>query len=317
MALLPQSRAKVTSSIRIVIIDYPNALQSAVHGLKELFLIANKIIIDSQFDMQFTVSVVQSDSELGRDRQSDIVILPPNLDGHYYRAPKPEVLQFLHDAHNKGAILCSACAGAFILAKTGLLDNRPATTHWQLAEEFNFLYPKISLNVESLLINDGDIITAGGLMSWIDLGLEIVAQFTRPHIMRTLGKYLIVDTGKREQRYYGSFTPKFNHGNQRILQVQHYIQANYNQSLNISLLAGLACMTERTFLRQFTNATSLKPIKYIQKVRVQKACDLLESTTQSFEQIALNIGYDDVNSFRKVFMTIIGLSPSAFKARFV
>ncbi|WP_392339621.1 hypothetical protein [Moritella marina] len=109
----------MTSPIRTVIIDYPNALQSAVQGLKELFLIANKIIIDSQFDMQFTVSVVQTDSEFGRHSQSDIVILPPNFDGHYYRAPEPEVLQFLHDAHNKGAVLCSACAGSFILAKTG------------------------------------------------------------------------------------------------------------------------------------------------------------------------------------------------------
>ncbi|WP_392339622.1 helix-turn-helix domain-containing protein [Moritella marina] len=76
-------------------------------------------------------------------------------------------------------------------------------------------------------------------------------------------------------------------------------------------------MTERTFLRQFTHATSLKPIKYIQKVRVQKACERLESTTQSFELIAQNMGYYDVSSFRKVFITIIGLSPSDFKARFV
>ncbi len=76
-------------------------------------------------------------------------------------------------------------------------------------------------------------------------------------------------------------------------------------------------MSERTFLRQFTNSTTLKPIQYIQKLRVQKACELLESTTQNFEQIALNIGYDDVNSFRKVFIKIMGLSPTAFKARFV
>ncbi len=307
----------MTKPINVVIIDYPDALQSAVQGLKELFLLANQIVIDNQLDMQFIVSVVQPDSALSSINQSDIVILPPNLSGHYYNAPQAALLTFLNDAHQAGSILCSVCAGAFILAKTGLLDNRAATTHWQLADEFNQQFPAVSLKIDRLLINDGDIISAGGLMSWIDLGLEIVAQFTRPHIMRALGKYLIVDTGKREQRYYGSFTPKFNHGNQAILQVQHYIQANYNQALNIALLADLACMTERTFLRQFTNATSLKPVQYIQRVRVQKACQLLESTTQRFEQIALNIGYDDVNSFRKVFIKIIGLSPSAFKARFV
>jgi transcriptional regulator GlxA family with amidase domain len=307
----------VTKNISVVIVDYPNALQSAVHGLKELFSIANQIVIDNRFDTQFTVHVVSANKELGYLSQRDIIILPPSLGGNYYNDPQPELLNYLNGAHRAGSILCSACAGAFILAQTGLLDNRAATTHWQLADDFNEKHPNVLLKIESLLINDGDIISAGGLMSWIDLGLEIVAQFTRPHIMRSLGKYLVVDTGKREQRYYGSFTPKFNHGNHQILQVQHYIQANFNQSLNISVLVDLVHMTERTFLRQFTNATTFKPIKYIQRVRVQKACELLESTTQSFEQIALNIGYEDVSSFRKVFIKTIGLSPSAFKARFV
>ena len=307
----------MTKTVYIIIIDYPNALQSAVHGLKEMLLLSNQIVIDNQLDMQFDIRVVQPNSELESVSQSDIVIIPPSLDSSYHTSVPTELLQFLSKVHQRGAILCSACAGAFILAETGLLDNRIATTHWQLADSFNERYPKVSLKIESLLINDGDIISAGGLMSWIDLGLEIVAQFTKPLIMRALGKYLIVDTGKREQRYYGSFTPKFNHGNQQILQVQHYIQANYNKSLNIHALAALANMSERTFLRKFTHATAIKPTQYIQKIRVQKACELLESTTQDFQLIALNIGYDDVNSFRKVFIKIIGLTPSAFKARFV
>jgi transcriptional regulator GlxA family with amidase domain len=307
----------MTKYIQITIIDYPDALQSAVQGFRELFLLANRVIIESQLEVQFSVKIIQPDIGLDEMSHNDIVILPPNLDGNYYYSPQPELLQYLNKAHQQGTILCSACAGAFILAKTGLLNNRVATTHWQLADEFHEAFPNVSLEIESLLINDGDIISAGGLMSWIDLGLEIVAQFTKPHVMRTLGKFLIVDTGKREQRYYGSFSPKLSHGNKQILQVQHYIQANYDKTLNISVLAALACMSERTFLRQFTNATTLKPIQYIQKVRVQKACELLESTTQSFERVALNIGYDDANSFRKVFIKIIGLSPTAFKARFV
>lgn len=302
--------------IRVVIIDYPNALQSAVYGLQELFMLSNQIVMDNNLDVEFVVNVVKPSKELENIDQSDIVILPPNLDSSYHNKPPSVLLTFINKSHQGGAILCSACAGAFILAKTGLLDNRTATTHWQLADEFSEQYPQVSLKIESLLINDGDIISAGGLMSWIDLGLEIVAQFTKPHIMRILGRYLIVDTGKREQRYYGTFTPKFSHGNHSILQVQYHIQASYTQPLKVSALAAVACMSERTFLRQFTQATTIKPIQYIQRVRVQKACELLESTTQSFEQISLNIGYEDVNSFRKVFTKTIGLTPSAFKARF-
>lgn len=314
---MTQNSLKMTKLIHIAIIDYPNALQSAVYGLKELFVMANKLVREAEIDKEFVVTFVSPEQKNINIEQLDIVILPPNLDCNYYSEPPQNLIDLLKDSHQSGAILCSGCAGAFILAHTGLLDNRTATTHWQLAEKFSQSFPKVALNVESLLINDGDIISAGGLMSWIDLGLEIVAQFTKPHIMRSLGKFLIVDTGKREQRYYGSFTPLFNHGDEAIVNVQHYLQANFSQPMTISKLAEIAIMSERTFLRHFTSATSLKPMQYIQRLRVQKACNLLESSKQSFEKISASVGYDDVNSFRKVFIKVIGLSPSAFKARFV
>jgi len=307
----------MTKTIYITIIDYPNSLQSAVQGLKEFFLLTNKITMNNHCDIEFVVNIALVNSDFTTIEPSDIIIIPPNFDGDYYNSPQPKLLAFLCTAHRSGSILCSACAGTFILAETGILDNRAATTHWLLADKFIDKYSKVSLKADSLLINDGDIITAGGLMSWVDLGLEIVAQYTHPYIMRALGKYLIVDTGNREQRYYRSFTPQLNHGNEKISHVQHYIQKHYNSALNVRLLADLACMTERTFLRHFTDATRMKPIEYIQKVRVQKACELLEQTTQSFEKITENIGYDDVNSFRKVFFKVTGLSPSAFKSRFV
>ena len=312
----------MTNQIHIALIDYPQALQSAVHGLTELFTMANKIANQQQLDSTFVIHLIQpeqlnSQFDAIASQHFELVILPPNSNEAYFQQPPEELLSLLKASHHSGAILCSACASAFTLAHTGLLDNRTATTHWQLAEQFSDTFPKVKLNIESLLINDGDIICAGGLMSWLDLGLELVAQFMKPHIMRKLGKLLIVDTGKREQRYYGSFTPSFSHGNQAILNVQHYLQANFSQPITISKLAEIAILSERTFLRHFTSATSLKPMQYIQRLRVQKACELLETSKQSFEQISANVGYDDVNSFRRVFIKVIGLSPSAFKARFV
>ncbi|MGK7877670.1 MAG: hypothetical protein AB4426_31525 [Xenococcaceae cyanobacterium] len=124
----------------------------------------------------------------------------------------------------------------FVLAATGLLQKRRATTHWDLVEQFKERYPETYLEINQLLINDGDIITAGGLMSWIDLGLELVAQFTHPKIMRQLGKYMIVDTGRREQRYYQSFIPKLDDGDAAIIKVQHYIQTHLDEPLPVSVL---------------------------------------------------------------------------------
>lgn len=311
--------------IQVAIIDYPDAMQSAVQGFNELLTLANMITDEHQLETCFSIQTLQSSvlqqlSEQALTRHSqtyDILIIPPSLNGEYYLAPNQQLIELILQAHKSGAVICSACAGTFILARTGLLNQRPATTHWKLAETFQEQFPQVNMEIERLLINDGELITAGGLMSWTDLGLELVAQFTKPHIMRTLGKYLIVDTGKREQRYYGSFNPKYNHGNSVISAVQHFIQGHYGTPLNIAKLAEIACMSERTFLRQFSASTGFKPNQYIQRLRVQKACDLLEASSQSFEQIAAQVGYEDVNSLRKVFTKTIGLTPSEFKVRFV
>lgn len=312
----------MTKVIQIQIIDYPDALQSAIFGLKELFLMANDILLKENYPVQFEVSLLSGHdsnnlhSLEAQPNSVHLLIIPPSLGGEYYLSPPPEMLQYLKQAHTHGTQLCSACAGTFILAKTGMLDGRSATTHWQFAQDFRTAFPQISLKVESLLVNEGDILTAGGLMSWVDLGLEIVAQLTKPHIMRQLGKFLIVDTARREQRYYESFIPKFDHGNSVIIKVQHHLQTHYSDALTIAQLAQIAFMSERTFLRQFTQATGLKPTQYIQRLRVQKACEQLEASSLSFEKIALSVGYEDANSLRKVFTKIIGLSPSAFRARF-
>ncbi|MBE8168645.1 MAG: helix-turn-helix domain-containing protein [Shewanella sp.] len=307
----------MTNRIRILIINYPGSLQSAIQGLCDLFVLANRVASGHEIGSEFVASVVSTEHiEFAEFEHADVVILPPNLDGEYFRSPTSVLLDFLKYKHQQGAILCSACVGAFILAKTGLLDGRASTTHWQLAEDFSRSFPTVRLDVNSLLINDGDIISAGGLMSWIDLGLELVAQRLSPKIMRELGKYLIVDTGKREQRYYVQFTPCFSHGDQAILAVQHYIQVHYRTKLFVCELAKQAFMTERTFLRRFNACTGLKPTQYLQKTRVQKACELLESTKQSFEKIALEVGYEDANSFRKLFIKTLGLCPTDFRARF-
>lgn len=315
MADLPQTILKMTKRIKVTIIQYPNAMESAIYGLKDLLTLANKISSEQDIESLFATKIMKAEDVNGVD-MADIFILPPSLDGEYHETPGNNLLSAILSNHQNGAVICSACAGAFILARTGLLDNRTVTTHWQLKEKFELEFPKVSLNIESLLINDGDIVTAGGLMSWIDLGLEIVAQYTKPSIMRALGKFLIVDTGRREQKYYVSFSPKLNHGNKAILKVQHFIQTNFEQPINIAMLADKAYMSERTFFRQFTEATKIKPTLYVQKIRVQKACELLETTSRSFEQISSTVGYDDVNSFRKVFIKLMGLSPSAFRARF-
>ncbi|KAA1174487.1 helix-turn-helix domain-containing protein [Marinobacter salinexigens] len=294
---------------------------SAVQGLAEQFYLANRICRQHGMGDRFKTHLCDSLDipENGCDGLAplQVIILPPCLDDEAYASPSTILVQWLQENHRNGAIICSVCAGAFVLAETGLLDGRRVTTHWALADELAKGFPKATVDSSRLLINDGDVITAGGLMSWIDLGLELVAQFSNSQIMRQLGKYLIVDTGDREQSFYQSFSPKLDHGDDVIVKVQHHLQRGYNEPVKIGDLAERAHLTERTFLRRFVRATGLKPVQYLQNLRIQKACDLIETSNLPFERVAEEVGYEDLSAFRKTFIKITGQTPREFKHRFV
>ncbi|WP_019616492.1 GlxA family transcriptional regulator [Psychromonas ossibalaenae] len=308
-------------NIKIAIIDYPGSLKSAVYGLSEMFKMASRVSFDQNLVYQFVPEIIDHSTYKNDQQQENpcyaAVIVPPCDDNDYFLNPEVELISWLVEQHNTGAVLTSACAGSFILAATGLLKGTEITTHWALQTLFQKTYPQLALQIDQLLINKDNFITAAGMLSWLDLGLEIVTRFSRSSVMRQLGKMLVVDTGKREQRYYKQFAPSFSHGDHDILGLQIELQTIFNQSLTIHLLAQKCSLTERTFLRRFIRATQLKPTQYIQRLRIQKACDLLETSENPFAWIALQVGYEDVSACRKIFIRVIGLTPSEFRTRFV
>ena len=308
-------------TVKVAVIDYPGAMKSAIEGLSELFAMASRLSLERQEKGRFEVQVVPSAevTDLSASGMTDIpqvIILPPCIEGGFYTDEQPVLSEWLKMMHASGVLLCSVCAGAFLLAQTGLLNQRATTTHWMLADRLAQRFPEIRVDDSKILINDGDLITAGGLMAWLDLGLELVAQFGSPALMRQLGKHLVVDTAPRQQRYYRCFMPPFDHGDRAVLKSQHYLQSHSHTSVTVKQLAEACHLTERTFLRRFVRATGYKPKEYIQQLRISKACDALESSADSIELVALGSGYDDVSAFRKVFIKITGLTPREFRGRF-
>jgi transcriptional regulator GlxA family with amidase domain len=305
-------------NIQIAIINYPHCLKSARHGFFEVFSMANQVCAEQGMSTQFTPQIFNcSDNTDFAGTKFNVILLPPSNHSEFYLNPPKHLLCGLLQQHYAGATICSACAGTFIIAATDLLQNKVVTTHWKLESLFREKFPEVTLNVDKILINQGDIITAGGMMSWLDLALEIICKYTKPSVVRSLGKHLVIDTGQREQRFYRQFTPILNHDDELILSIQHTLKETFNLPQTIANIAKQNCLTERTFLRRFVNATQLKPKQYIQNLRIQKACDLLESTNLSFELIANKAGYEDAGSCRKLFIRTIGLTPSEFRKRFV
>jgi len=317
------------STIKVGICLYPGAMYSAVYGLQEMFLLANDLCESAKMPIDFVVELYQVSLRKGQipyavnhirsDPQQalQILVVPPSMRGDYYEVPSIKLKDWIVRHHQNGTIICSICAGTFILASTGLLDKKRVTTHWKLERQFSNNYPKIDLDIDQVLINNGDTITAGGIMSWVDLGMELIAQFVCPSIMRQLGKHMVVDTGRREQRHYKCFTPRLTHKDSCILNVQHYIHAHFKNYLSIKVMLNQCHLGERTFIRRFFKATALKPTEYVQHVRIRKACEFLEETVKTIDLISQEVGYEDVSPFRKIFGRITGLTPGEYRKKFL
>lgn len=316
-------------TIEISLVLYPGAQLAAVYGLTDLFGVADRFAAKrySQDKASLRVShwreeeagkqpVRVFDTEPGAEGTPAVLILPPSLG----QPPMPEIARpfadWLRDHHRAGATLGSVCAGAFLLGETGLLVGRTVTTHWAYAEPFRMRFPEARLDIDRLVIDDGDIITAGGVMAWTDLGLKLVDRFLGPTIMIETARLLLVDPPGREQRYYSVFTPRLMHGDAAVLKVQHWLQATSARDTALATLAAQAGLEERTFLRRFRKATGMTATDYCQRIRVAKACEILQFNTLPVERVAWEVGYGDPGAFRKVFIRIVGLTPAEYRRRF-
>lgn len=310
---------------------YPAAQMAAVLGITDLFTLAQQLAARHASEqgelpvLQVTHWYLDENTGMLQREGSELItqqktphflIIPPSLDQPISEQVAKPYVEGLIALHQAGTLLVSICAGAFLLAETGMLNGRTITTHWLYEEKFSLRFPQVQVDVDQLIIDGDDIITAGGLMSWTDLGLRIVDRYLGAATMIDTGNMLLVDPPGRQQRYYSSFSPRLAHGDEAILQVQHWFKEHGRESLNLAQMAQQAQMEERTFLRRFRKATGMTATDYLQRLRVDWAREKLQFTTSPIETIAWEVGYSDPGSFRKVFTRIVGLTPSEYRRRF-
>ena len=316
-------------AIEIGLIVYEKAQTAAVLGLTDLFVVASKLAAKRQdtTDLPLQVShweicgVKQQPKRTFSSNPDSVgrltaVIIPPTLEAPIAKQAAEPWLEWLKEQHSTGVILSSVCAGAFLLGETGLLSKRKATTHWGYVEEFEQRFPDVDLDVDRIIIEDGDIVTAGGAMAWTDLGLRMVDRFLGSQVMNEAARALLIDPSRREQCYYSAFSPNLTHGDAAILKVQHWLQKTEARVIDLSTLASCAQLEERTFLRRFHKATGMTSTEYCQRLRIGSAKDFLQFSLMPVEQIAWKVGYSDVSAFRKIFKRIVGLTPSEYRRRF-
>lgn len=318
-----------SAAIEIGIVAYPGSQEAAALGLCDLFTVANELASSYGDEPRPELrasrwSQANEAAPLAKERTVQdapmaklvALILPPMLGSPLEAPPNAVLRHWLLEQHARGVTLGSVCAGAFHLADTGIMNGRRMTTHWMYAEQLKRSFPSIQVDADQLIIDDGDIITAGGLMAWTDLGLRLVDRFLGPTVMLATARMLLVDPPGREQRYYSVFSPNLTHGDAAVLKVQHWLQATQAKDISLASLSQQAQLEQRTLLRRFQSATGLTTTEYAQRLRVGRARELLQFTKLPIDRVAWDVGYGDSSSFRKVFQKVVGLSPSDYRRRF-
>lgn len=237
---------------------------------------------------------------------------PPRLD---YAAFAP----WLNALHGDGVLLTSVCSGALVLAEAGLLDGREAASHWAYAELFARAYPRARLRRDSILCRSAEaqgIVTAGGVTSWQELALYLIARFCGAAAARETAKVHLLSGHEGGQLPFAAANRSLSVTDRVIARCQEWIAMHYEQPNPVQRMAELAGLNTRTFSRRFRAATGSSPIDYVQHVRIEEAKQTLERTAGSIDDLAAEVGYLDPAAFRRTFRKLAGTTPAEYRRRF-
>jgi transcriptional regulator GlxA family with amidase domain len=218
--------------------------------------------------------------------------------------------------HAAGARVASSCSGAFLLADAGLLAGKPVTTHWLFADQLQRRYPSIEVRADRMIIDTGDVISSGGATAFLNLVLYLVERFGGHVRANIAAKVLLIDGHRPSQLPYVAALPGRAHDDLIVHEVQQHIDGHLDEPIRSSKLASQFGLSSRTLARRFVAATGHGPQAYLQLVRVRQAQRLLETTSDSVDQIRRTAGYNDPAAFRRAFRQTTGLSPTAYRNRY-
>jgi transcriptional regulator GlxA family with amidase domain len=226
-----------------------------------------------------------------------------------------DAANWLKGQHAKGATIASVCLGSFLLAETGLLNGKSATTHWGYAHSFQRRYPQVRLKPEQIITDEGDLLCSGTYGSYIDLSFYLIDRYCGRTKALESSKCMLHDRDRTSQAAYAVYRPA-QHQDSKIISSQKWIENNYSQPIDLDDLACKCGMGRRTFERRFKTALGMTPFLYAQRMRIEAAKAYLETTDNTFEEIAYQVGYENSSFFRKIFIKHTGLKPKEYQRKF-
>ncbi len=251
---------------------------------------------------------------------SDIVIVPSVVvRGVWQKGRYPRLVAWLRRMHERGAVLCSACSGIFLLAETGLFDGKDATVHFGYAQTFCSVYPNVAIHPDRVLVIAGsrdELVSSGASTTWHDMVLYLIARFSGATSAQDVARMFALQWHQDGLTPYIVFEGKSDHGDGEIQSAQGWLSEHFAVASPVEEVIKRSKLAERTFKRRFTTATGLTPIAYVQRLRIEDAKRRLERTDAPVDEISWRVGYEDAAFFRRLFKRTTGLAPGAYRKRF-
>ncbi len=324
----------------ILILAIPETAGSALYGMVDVLSSAGnlwqtlvrsedeqkhfRVRIVSPLDRPFTCGngiPITPEVSIADNPDASVVILPEIWMGpdESIRGRYPAVLDWIRRRYQQGTELYSACSGSILLAESGLLDGRSATSHWGYEDMFRREYPRVIFDPASNLVYadaGARIVTAGGTTSWHDLALHIIARHASPGEALRIAKVYLLKWHPEGQLPYTGLVRRAPHADSVVKQCENWMQEHYREIDAIRQIVELSEVPERSLKRRFKAATGTTLIGHLQNLRVEEAKNLLEQGDMPIDEISDAVGYTDISFFRRLFKRLTGLPPGQYRRMF-
>lgn len=303
-----------------------------IEGTHQVFTYLNHFLVSDGREPMFKIELVglsptatqshglftvNSQRVIHEVEKTDLIIIPA-IHGDQEKAfiDNIDFVPWILKQHRDGAEIASLCVGAFFLAGTGLLDGKQCATHWIHAANFKRMFPKVNLVDDKILTDDGGIYTSGGAYSYLNLLLYLIEKFAGRDMAILISKAFMIDIDKASQSPFIIFQGQREHEDVPVKKAQEIIELNFQDKLNIDVLAAQLAISRRSLERRFKKATSNTISEYIQRVKIEAAKKELESGMKNINEVMYDVGYNDIKSFRGTFKKITGISPVKYRNKF-
>ena len=244
------------------------------------------------------------------------IVLRPN---GWQKGRYPQLVEWFRTMHRRGALLCSACSGIFLLAETGLFDSMDATVHYVYAPAFAATYPHVPIHPDRVLVVSGkreELISSGASMTWHDLVLYLIARHAGVTAAHKVARSFALQWHQDGLAPYMVFEGRNDHGDLAVQAAQKWVATHFSVANPLEEMIRRTGLSERTFKRRFSIATGLSPLAYVQRLRIEDAKRRLERTEASVDEISWQVGYEEPAFFRRLFKRVTGLTPGTYRRRF-